>query len=150
MEAIDTLDPMDRLVALRGVPLFAELATEDLESISAVTSLRRFEPGEVVFAQGDPGEEMLVVVAGGAEVSRRDGDGRRPIATVGAGAVVGELAILRRHTRSADVIAGDEGLMGIVIDAGTFERMIEERPRIAFSLLATMADRLAETSLLQH
>lgn len=150
MEPIDTLDPMDRLVALRGVALFAELTTDELGSIAGVTSLRRFEPGELVFAQGDPGDEMLVIVEGGAEVARRDRGSRRPIATVGPGAVVGELAVLRRRSRAADVVAGDEGLMGIVIEATTFERIVQERPRIALSLLATMANRLAETSLMDH
>jgi hypothetical protein len=59
----------------------------------------------------------------------------------------GSTSTAAKHRRSSGVAPR---LLGTVIDVETFERIVQERPRIAFSLLATVADRLAETSLLDH
>lgn len=147
METVDPLDRIERLDILAGVPLFAGLSTGDLESISEVTALRAYGAGDVVLTQGESGAEMLVLVSGSAEVIHRGFAGASRLATLGPGAVVGELAIFREAPRAADVVAGHEGVSGLVIDAVTLDRIIQERPQIALSLLAALADKLAEASV---
>ena len=61
--------------------------------------------------------------------------------------MVGELAIFREAPRVADVVAGPDGVSGLVIDAATLDRILQERPQIALSLLAALADKLAEASV---
>jgi CRP-like cAMP-binding protein len=147
MEAVDPLDRMERLEILGGVPLFSGLGVAELESISEVTGLRTYGASERVFTQGEPGAEMFVIVAGNAEVIHRGSDGRRRrLATLGPGDVVGELAIFREAPRAADVAAGPDGMAGLVIGAATLDRILQERPQIALSLLAALADRLADAS----
>ena len=147
MEAVDPLDRMERLEILGGVPLFSGLSVEELESISEVTALRTHGAGEVVLAQGEPGAEMLVLVEGSVEVIHRGSAEGRRLATLGPGAVVGELAIFRGAPRAADVVAGSNGVSGLVIDAATLDLILQERPQIALSLLAALADKLAEASV---
>jgi CRP/FNR family cyclic AMP-dependent transcriptional regulator len=147
MPRVDPLDRMDRLAVLGGVPLFAGLAVDDLERISDVTSLVTHEPGDTVFAQGDPGSEMLVLVEGSVEIVHRSAAGNRSLATLGPGAVVGELAIFRESPRAADVVAGAEGVTGLLIDSPTLDRILQERPQIAVALLAALAEKLAAASV---
>jgi CRP-like cAMP-binding protein len=147
METVDPLERMERLEILGGVPLFSGLSVDDLESISEVTALRTHAAGEMVFTQGEPGAEMLVLVAGSAEVIHRGSAGRRRLTTLDPGAVVGELAIFREAPRAADVVAGPEGVSCLVIDAATLDRILQERPQIALALLAVLADKLAQASV---
>ena len=147
MEPVETLGEVECLASLRVLPLFADLDMTDLEHVSGVTSQHRYEPGEMVFSQGEGGDEMLIVVEGSAVVSRLTGGERRPVATLTPGDFVGELSLLTRDPRSADVHAGDEGLHGLVISAETLEAVVRERPRVGFAMLAALADRLATTPL---
>lgn len=148
MDVTENLDPMERLLVLQEVPLFAGLATPDLERIAAVVSERRYEPGEVVFAEGDLGDEMLIIVDGHVEVLRVTDDAHRTLGILGPGSPVGEMALLRRQPRSANVVAGADGMSALAIDATTLAAILQERPAIAFALLGTLADTLTRTSLL--
>lgn len=143
METVDTMSRLDRVTALRRLPLFAELDTRDLSDIARVTTVRSYPPGEQVYVQGETGDEMLVVTDGSARVSWRLEDETVDVATLEPGAVVGELALLTDRPRAADVLAGDEGMVGLVIDASTFQSILCERPEVALRLLSVLADRLA-------
>jgi len=147
MDVLDPFDEMERLELLGGVPLFAGLEVEDLAHIADVTSIRSHGPGDLVYVQGDPGGEMLVVVEGTGEVVHRGVSGSRRLAMLAPGSVVGELAVLRASVRAADVVAGPKGLVGLVIDAGTLDHILQERPGIALAMLSALADKLAAASV---
>lgn len=147
MEPVKTLDQVECLASLRMLPLFATLDMVDLAHIAQVTSQRTYEPGELVFAQGDGGDEMLIVVEGSALVSWVAGGDRRTVATLSPGDFVGELSLLTRHPRSADVHAGSDGMHGLVIAADTFEAVLRERPHVGMTMLVALAERLAQTPL---
>ena len=56
---------------------------------------RRFRRGEVIFHLGDPGDALFVIVAGDVKISLPSETGEEAIlATLGAGDVFGELALL--------------------------------------------------------
>ena len=56
-----------------------------------------FEPGQIVFSEGDPGDRMYAVVEGIVELSRNG----TVIETVGEGNIFGELALVDDHSRGA-------------------------------------------------
>jgi NADH dehydrogenase len=62
-----------------------------------------FEPGEDVFQQGDLGDRIYIIVNGQAEVVRQEGDQEMTLARLGQGEYFGEMALLRKTTRSATV-----------------------------------------------
>ena len=62
-----------------------------------------YEPGELVFREGDLGDRIYVIENGKAEVVRRDGERERSLAMLGAGEVFGETALLRRTARNASI-----------------------------------------------
>jgi NADH:ubiquinone reductase (H+-translocating) len=60
-----------------------------------------YEPGETVFAEGDRGEALYMILAGQVEVEKRVGDEVQQIGTLGPGEYFGEMALLGSQSRSA-------------------------------------------------
>ncbi|HUO46829.1 MAG TPA: HEAT repeat domain-containing protein, partial [Acidimicrobiia bacterium] len=143
-ERIDTLSPMDRVLALHRVPMFAELDPEDLELIARATAEVHFEAHQHIFREGEEAAEMVVIVDGNAVAHRQRNGSRQVIRSFGSGQHVGELALLSGGRRSADVTAGDTGLHGIVVTKVDMLSILEERPTVALAMLATLAKLLAE------
>jgi CRP/FNR family cyclic AMP-dependent transcriptional regulator len=131
------------VLALQRVRMFSELDPEDLERVAAATREIRYEPGEVVFAEGQTGDEMLLIVGGEVEVTTSSAGARRHIETYGPGEPVGELALLTGGPRSADVHAGEEGAHGLLLTGSDLSSVLAERPEVALRMLGTLAERLA-------
>ena len=95
------------VVELLGrVPVFSTLVQSDLERIAELPVPRGFEPGEVVFREGDASDTCYVVREGHARAIREHGDGRTiTLATFGPGDIFGELAMFEDELRSATVEA---------------------------------------------
>jgi hypothetical protein len=144
-ETRDTLGLVDRVLFLRGVPIFARLSPEHLQRIATAASERLYPAGERIFREGDLGDEMLVIVEGRVRIVKRDGDGERFITALGPGAPVGELAVLREMPRAATVIAEEPGVRCLAIAGEGLTAILRERPEAAMAMLATLADRLSRT-----
>jgi HEAT repeat protein len=144
-DAARMLGEVDRMLFLRRVPLFAELAPEDLQRLATTCTERLYGPDEVIFREGELGNELVVIVEGAVRVVRieRDG-GERLLRRYEAGDHIGELAVLREGPRAATVIADPPGMSGLVIGGDGLTAILRERPDAAMSLLATLATRLSE------
>jgi len=79
---------------LRRVPLFAALADDDLDWIARSCETADLAPGDVVAAEGDEGDALFVITAGELEVVKRSRSTDVPIARLGPGEIVGEMAVL--------------------------------------------------------
>src|SRR5690349_15871598 len=95
------------VVELLGrVPVFSTLEKGDLERIAQLAVPRQFEPGEVVFREGDSSDTCYVVRNGRARAVRTHRAGRTiTLATFGPGDIFGELALFEDERRSATVEA---------------------------------------------
>ncbi|MGA7270112.1 MAG: cyclic nucleotide-binding domain-containing protein, partial [Acidimicrobiia bacterium] len=144
IEHLDTLNRMDRVLVLQRVPMFSGLDPEDLDLVAATMAEVQFEPRERIYSDGEPGDEMLVIVEGEAVVSKARNGSRDVIETYGPGDHVGELSLLRGGQRIADVDSGDPGLHGLVLSKADLLSILDERPSVAMGMLATLATRLAE------
>ena len=131
---------LDRVLTLHEVPLFAELDPEELQLVARAVHDRRHGAGEIVFREGERGETMLVITRGSVEVRA----GGAIVAVRRAGEFVGELSILRGVGRMADVVAGSDGVAGLIVASEAVHGLLEERPEAATAMLATLAARIAE------
>jgi NADH:ubiquinone reductase (H+-translocating) len=64
---------------------------------------QHFEPGELVFEQGDLGDRMYIILAGRAEVVRIDNGAEKVLTQLGPGEYFGEMALLQKATRNASI-----------------------------------------------
>jgi len=137
-----TLDDIDRMLLLRGVPRFAALSPEDLQRLAATASERFVPTGEALVREGEPGDELIVIVAGDVRVERADGTGVRFLRRYEAGDHIGELAVLTERPRAATVIA-EHDVRGLVVSGAGLRAILQERPLAAMAMLATLASRIA-------
>jgi CRP/FNR family cyclic AMP-dependent transcriptional regulator len=88
---------------LRQTDLLRSVSALDLEAVIAVSRLRTFRRGQVVFTRGDPGDTLIVVISGRVKVVVRSADGGELTLTIiQPGGVLGELSIADGGPRSAD------------------------------------------------
>jgi CRP/FNR family transcriptional regulator, cyclic AMP receptor protein len=127
---------------LARVPVFEELAEEDLRHVAEVSVPRRFGAGEVVFREGDDSDTCYVVHAGHARAIREHPDGRSiTLATFGPGDIFGELAMFDDERRSATVEASDDlEVLGIL--GGDMRHLMRRHPDIAVKLVIALGRRL--------
>lgn len=91
---------------LRKTAIFRSLDDSDFRALVMCLRVRRCEPDEVLFREGEPGQSMMIVGNGtlAAFVRRKDG-GEQEINRMGAGETIGEMAFLDPAPRSATVRA---------------------------------------------
>jgi CRP/FNR family transcriptional regulator len=137
----------EEVVELLGrVPAFETLQREDLERIAEVAVPRSFEPGQLVFREGDDSNTCYIVRDGHARAIRRHSDGRAiTLATFGPGDIFGELAMFEDERRSATVEAIEQtSVVGVL--GGDMRRLMSEYPGIAMRLAVALAGRLRATN----
>ncbi len=133
---------IDRILVLQQVPMLSGLGPEDLTRISEHCVERRYAADEVIYRQGDMGEEMFIITAGRVRITRHAGDRTEVLRRYGPGEHVGELSLLRGAPRVSDVVADDEEVEGLALDATSFRAILDGRPEVAMAMLATLAERL--------
>jgi CRP-like cAMP-binding protein len=135
------------VVELLGrVPVFSTLVQSDLERIAKLAVPRRFEPGEVVFREGDSSDTCYVVREGRARAVHEHSDGRTiTLATFGPGDIFGELAMFEDELRSATVEAIEPTAVVAVLGPD-MRRLMAERPEISMRLVIALGRRLRETN----
>ena len=88
---------------LRAIPLFTNLADEELMVVADRFLLERYAAGEVVVRQGDPGDKLYTISRGQLDVSIAHGGGEQHIALLKEGNYFGEMAVLTGEPRTATV-----------------------------------------------
>jgi CRP/FNR family transcriptional regulator len=131
---------------LAGVPVFSMLGAEDLQRIAQVAVPRRFDPGEVVFREGDASDTCYIVRFGHCRAVREHAGGRTiTLANFGPGEIFGELAMFEEERRSATVEAVDE-LHVVGVLGGDMRRLMKEHPEISMRLVIALGRRLRDTN----
>lgn len=124
---------------LARAPVFSALPREILDAITAEGDERTFEPGALVVREGDPGDELFVILEGEARVERKG----TALATFRAGEFFGEIAVFDGRARSADVVAATP-LRALAISRDLVRVALEREPRAAWAMLEVLAGRLRD------
>jgi CRP/FNR family transcriptional regulator, cyclic AMP receptor protein len=136
----------DVVELLAHVPVFETLEHQDLERIAELTVPRSFDPGEMVFREGDASDTCYIVSSGQARAVRSHSDGRTiTLATFARGDIFGELAMFEDERRSATVEAV-EPTRTVAILGPDMRRLMSRHPAIATRLVIALGRRLRETN----
>lgn len=135
-----------RLSALAAVPLLAPLSPGERAAFARLARERTAAAGEWLFHRGDPGDFLLVVLAGALQVSVSGADGREQILrSLGPGDVVGEIAVLDGRPRSAGLLALTRVRL-VVVDRRAVLAELGRNPEFALALMRLLCNRLRATS----
>jgi hypothetical protein len=120
-------------------PLFRSLKPLQIKRVVLLAEVQRLGRGAVLFREGEPGGAMYVVLEGALEVWREGPHGApRQLATLGPGDVLGELALVSRCPRTADVVA-PTGARLLRLGESGLARIARSAPRIAAVLYHNLA-----------
>jgi CRP/FNR family transcriptional regulator, cyclic AMP receptor protein len=86
---------------LTAIPIFAELSPEEARRLATFATETSAAAGQILMKEGDYSVELIAIEEGTADVLR----GGEKIASLQAGDLIGEMGLLERKPRSADVIA---------------------------------------------
>jgi CRP/FNR family transcriptional regulator, cyclic AMP receptor protein len=86
---------------LTAIPIFSELSAEEANRLAAFATETSAAEGQMLMKEGDYSVELIAIEEGTADVLK----GGKKIASVKAGDLIGEMGLLDRKPRSADVIA---------------------------------------------
>lgn len=126
---------------LAGVPFFAALDETAREQLAQQLEPVQVAAGQVLVAQGEPGEGLFIVVSGRLRVSVSAGGTERALHDLARGAIVGEIALLSNLPRSATVRAVRDSDL-LVLRQSSFRALVEQTPRVLHEISRLLIDRL--------
>ncbi len=86
---------------LTAIPLFSHLSAEEAKRLAAFATETSVADGQILMKEGDYSTELIAIEEGSADVIQ----GGKKIASLGKGDLIGEMGLLSREPRNADVIA---------------------------------------------
>jgi CRP/FNR family transcriptional regulator, cyclic AMP receptor protein len=142
-------DEPDALMALKAVPLFADLNERELRKVLRLVHERAYLAGEVIFRQGDPGAGMFVIRRGKVRIVAHLGAQERELVQLSQHQFFGEMALLEDAPRSASCVSVEPTeVLGFF--APDLESLVARDSvlgaKILFRLAQLMATRLRVTN----
>jgi CRP/FNR family transcriptional regulator, cyclic AMP receptor protein len=86
---------------LKTIPIFSHLSDEEAKRLAAFATETSVADGQILMKQGDFSTELIAIEEGTADVIQ---DGAK-IASLKDGDLIGEMGLIQRERRNADVIA---------------------------------------------
>jgi glutaminase len=133
--------------ALAELDVFKGLNVEELHLMETIIRPLIFDKGEVIIREGDQAKLFFVLARGSVSVQikvpTQTGEKKRRIATLGPGLTFGEMALLDRGARSADVIA-DERVVCYGIAIEQLQELAAAHPNIMVTILANLTREFSE------
>jgi CRP-like cAMP-binding protein len=130
---------------LRRIPLFSKIELSKLKLLAFTSERLTFQPGAMLFRQGDPGDAAYVIIAGDADVIIDTPGGPITVAKMHSHDFVGEIAILCDVPRTATIQATSP-LTTLRISKELFFRLVTEFPQMAVEIMRELAHRLERTT----
>jgi diguanylate cyclase (GGDEF)-like protein len=132
---------------LRQVEFLSTLSDGELRVVSSFFHFCGYEQGEVIFREGDSGEELYIVGLGKVGSSIRLADGTlHEVAEFGAGDFFGEMSILEKAPRSATCAAKESSAL-FVLRGSDFYKLMEEQAELSIKIMNRMLDITADRSI---
>jgi CRP-like cAMP-binding protein len=124
----------------------AQLTDPERDALCALGTPRDYRRGTVLMFEHEPGERVMLLLAGRVKVTRVLDDGREIMLSIcDPGDLLGELAFIDAQPRLASATAL-EPVKALAIRSAAFRAYLERTPRVAAEFLQVMARRFRETT----
>lgn len=148
--AADLTNESSEVVSIfADIELFQNLSGDELSELVRACDQLHYEPGQVLFEQGDASDALFIVSRGELEVVGRSEVGEKVVlAILGQGTVVGEMSLIEGGPRSATVRSVSECDIFRLDRETFFEMRRQNRPvayKVILGLAATVGERRRQT-----
>lgn len=133
------LTSVERLLFVRGVPIFQELRDDFLVRLASVMDELSFPAEHTIFTQGQEGRSLYIVISGRVRVHIGD----RDLASLEQGTCFGEMALFDSEPRSASVTTLEKCDCLMLTQQQLYDA-IDETPGVALNIIRLLSRRIRE------
>ncbi len=133
---------------LKDVTIFSRLPNQALNSIVAALQPRQLTAGQVIFNQGDPGDELIIVESGSIAIfapSEGKSSEGQAIRIFKSGGMLGEMALIHQKPRSLSARAEENSTI-LTLNGSEFRKLLAENPDMSLAVMAGLNDRIRYTT----
>ena len=139
-----TEDPFNKIGYLQMVDVFQDLSQEEIEEIDRATTISSCRRGKILYMPEDTSEVLFLLKEGRIQLYRISPDGKKlVIATVGPGAIFGEMALIGQGMHNTFAEAIDKCVL-YVMNRDDVERLLLTKPKVALRIFEALGRRLKE------
>lgn len=132
-------------IALSEHQVLRGLAPDALGHLEPILERKQFQPGEMIVRKGDVADGMYLIMRGRVSVTVALANGQeKRLSTLSAGMAFGELAVIDRAVRNADVRA-DLLTECVLIPIDGYERLGQQHPAVKMHILENLLRQLSRT-----
>jgi HEAT repeat protein len=140
-----SLTVVERIMALKEVPLFHNIPIGQLENLAMVCEEKKYKKGAYIFKTGDAGGILYIVVSGQVRIEREKRGESTLLATLGDKSYFGEMSLFDNSPRSTAAVVMQDSLILELYRAPIFTLMMQS-PDLALELINVLSQRIRETS----
>jgi len=127
--------PQIELSSLGKLTLFKNLDEEELKIVNDVLLIKNVKKGDLIFQEGDIGEEIFIHYSGAVSAYGAQSDGNiRWLFNINQGEFFGEMSIISDEPRSVTVKAASDSVL-IIFKKDEFFKIISQRPMTGYKIL---------------
>jgi CRP/FNR family cyclic AMP-dependent transcriptional regulator len=131
------LTVIDKVMFLRGIPIFSSTTTENLARVASIAQEVEFKKGAQIFQTGDPGDAMYFIIKGAVRLHRDHID----VFIVSDNESFGELEILANEPRFVAATALED-VSALKISNEEFYELLADNIKIAQDIFKILVSRI--------
>ncbi len=132
----------EKFAFLKEVPFFQGMTADQLEAVAAVCEEETFAEDTVIYAQGDPGGALYVVVRGRVGIDREKRKGSFVhLGTIGPSAYFGEMSLFDDSPRSTSAVALQDTL-ALQLRREPLVELLRHDPALSLELIKVLSQQL--------
>jgi CRP-like cAMP-binding protein len=145
IDEVSELAPVqDVRAALEASPLFRGLDEDSMNGLVPFSTLRRLRARDTLYAQGEPGEAIFLLMEGSMKLSRRTGTNREHVVRlIRPGEVLAESVLFSDRVYVATAVALEESRL-LAVDSRRFAAHLRRDPHLAWNVLERLGKRIEE------
>lgn len=131
-----------KLAYLSNIEIFQDLSQGELAEMDRQITMSSCEPGRIFYMPEDTGEVLFLLKKGRVQLYRISPNGKKlVVATLGPGAIFGEMSLVGQGMHNTFAEAVDECLL-CVMSRPDVERLMREKPQVAFRFVEALGERM--------
>jgi CRP/FNR family cyclic AMP-dependent transcriptional regulator len=132
---------------LKRIPLFSDLAEQELELLADTLRRRAFAKGMIIFHKDSPGQTLYVIESGKVRIFILSESGQEISVNIyGPGDFFGELALLDGLPRSAGAVVMEDTVT-LTLHRDDFLQLLQDHPELAMNIICVLSTRLRYTTM---
>lgn len=140
---------IEKVAFLKNIPFFRDMNISQLRILAGISEEVIYEAGQQIYAEGEYGDTLYIVVRGRVAIQRENRRGRRPsltrLATLGPNDYFAEMSIFDKQPHSTDAVALETTTL-LQVRQAPLIALIERQTDLAMSLLRVLSQRLREAN----